>query len=433
MIIEPATRLSESLKSGPAVPPRAVAGVILVILCAVLTFTALTVNKKQILNVGTNRFWGVCQIWEQNGFLNSYGLWLERINPAFYRQQGPPGLYAYANSDTGFLLPIYTVERALVIIRGRPSRALFQLYSQLVVLAGAFFLALLGMRIAMRRGHDLLFAGTAGLAAGVVFQNVMHNLDRAREIHHSTVFLTLLIVLLYVRERWWERLRDGSTGLSVLVAGLIFAMAISDHITNAGFLVLVIGVLAVYGQVPRMSLRRWSATYLAPVAVGFVIFQLQLWLARTHLGIDSIGSPVILRFGFGNTGFAHPQILSHLRPPWSWWGLASLAAVCLVAVLARRSESAEEDRRDLEPVFIPILVWTCLAAVFSEMVAVHPYLFDLFLIIPSVLLVFVHGPVLLARFYKNTGLIALAVLFGAFFYVWMSLTAYATYIASLSR
>jgi hypothetical protein len=64
-------------------------------------------------------------------------------------------------------------------------------------------------------------------------------------------------------------------------------------------------------------------------------------------------------------------------------------------------------------------------------VAIHPYIFDLFLIIPSVLLVFVHGPILLARRYNHTGLIAVTVLFSALWYVWISLTAYATYVARL--
>jgi hypothetical protein len=63
-------------------------------------------------------------------------------------------------------------------------------------------------------------------------------------------------------------------------------------------------------------------------------------------------------------------------------------------------------------------------------VAIHPYIFDLFLIIPSVLLVFVHGPTLLARRYNHT-LIAVTVLFSALWYVWISLTAYATYGARL--
>jgi hypothetical protein len=271
----------------------------------------------------------------------------------------------------------------------------------------------------------VVFAGTLGLAAGLVFQNATYNLHRAREIHHSTVFLTLMIVVLYLRERWFERLKKSDLTAAIVIATLMLWMAVSDHIVNSAFFALAIGLLAFYRVSPPLSLRRWSSLYVLPVLAGEALFQLQLWLGRKYLGIPSLGSPLLLRLGLGDSQFSHAQILTFLRPPWSWWGLAVLATVCLVAVLIVRSlPDDDQNQRDLDPVLSPILVWIFLAAVLSELVSIHPYLYDLFLIIPSILLVFVHGPVLLTRYYAHPGLIALSVLIGATWYVWLSLSAY---------
>jgi hypothetical protein len=412
--------------------PRFVQAGILIVLCAVLLLSSLTVNRSSLLTIGTNRFWRVTQIWDEQGFLRSCGLWLERIDPAFYRQTGAPGLYAYANSDTGFLIPIYLVEKVLTVVRGRPSELLFQLYSQLVILVGAFFLAMIGMRAAIRRGQGALVAGTLGLAAGVVYQNTIHNLHRAREIHHSTVFLTLMILALFVRQRWFESNNQPRSRVSALIAVLMFGMAVSDHVVNPLFLALALGALSLYRVSSPMGLKHWALVYLLPVVSGWLLFQLQLGLARLYFGVSSMGSPLLLRLGLGNTGFAHLEILTTLRPPWSWWGLGLVAAVSLVAVLlVRGTPGDEQNQRDLEPILVPILVWVGLASVFSEMVAIHPYIFDLFLIIPSVLLVFVHGPLLIAQRYPHSGIVALGVLVGAFWYVWASLAAYSRILPKL--
>ncbi len=104
----------------------------------------------------------------------------------------------------------------------------------------------------------------------------------------------------------------------------MFWMAVSDHVVNAAFLALAFGLLAFYRVSRRLALSHWLLVYVFPVALGAGLFQLQLWLGRTQLGIPSVGSPLLLRLGLGNTGFAHAQILTFLRPPWSWWGLAQL-------------------------------------------------------------------------------------------------------------
>src|SRR6202011_1377122 len=97
----------------------------------------------------------------------------------------------------------------------------------------------------------------------------------------------------------------------------MFSMAVSDHIVNSAFLALAIGLLGYYRVAPALTSRQWLAVYVLPVVAGLVVFQFQLWAGRTYLGIYSVGSPVLLRFGFGRTGFAHAQILTFLRPPWS--------------------------------------------------------------------------------------------------------------------
>ncbi len=91
----------------------------------------------------------------------------------------------------------------------------------------------------------------------------------------------------------------------------------------------------------------------------------------------------------------------------------------------------DQDQRDLDGVLTPIVVWVCLAAVFSELVSIYLYIYDVFLMIPAVLLVFVHGPLLVARYYRHQGVIALSVLLGALWYVWSSLATYSALSARL--
>jgi len=393
---------------------------ILAALCLSLTFTALTVNRERLQDVQTNRFWRVCQIWNERGFFRTFGLWLEFRDPGYYSTTGPKALYAYRGSSTGFLVPLYVVERLIQAVRGRPSVVVFQLYSQVVVLAGAYILALIGLRVALRRGATLAFAWTCALGAALVFQNFIHNLDRAREIHHSTVSIVLMLAVLLLGDRSPDRPRWAPA----LTAALVFAMALSDHITNTAFFVLALGLLSFYGVGPVIPRQEWTLAYVAPALLGALVFQAQLWLGRAVLGVSSIGSPLLFRMGLTNSQYdSHRLIFTFLRPPWSWGGFAALAAVGLVVVLAAHRDP-KADSRDLPPVLAPLLVHLLLFTFFPNLVVIHPYVFDVFLIVPSVLVVLVYVPVIAMQRYRRPGVVALAVLMFSLLYVSISLVDY---------
>ncbi len=408
---------------------------IFLVLFGSLTFSAMTVNKERLRRVDENRYWELIRIWNERGFVTTFGTWLHVVRPTFYQNKDDtPGLYAYSHSGTGFLIPIYLVEKMVILIRGRPSAFLFQIYSQIVVLVGAFFMAMLSARISLRHCGDHLFAYTLAVSAGLVFQNFIHNLNSAKEIYPSTVGSVLLIVIVYLRERYESGSSIERTWIGALIGFAIFWMAFSNVVVIAGFYVGAVGLLSMYGIGPKVSLREWLRAYMLPVVVAYGLVQGQLLLAQIFLNVPAIGTSVLMRMGLkGLDSFklgGHWMILTHGRDKWAWFGFAGLALVGLFGMLITlRDPKNENDSKDMAHVLSLVLTYLFFALAFSELVVVHPYIFDVFLIIPSILVVIVYGPLILRRYYHHPRLIALGVLVFSVGYVWVSLVDYAIMVS----
>jgi hypothetical protein len=125
----------------------------------------------------------------------------------------------------------------------------------------------------------------------------------------------------------------------------------------------------------------------------------------------------------------HWQIFSFLRETWRWPGFAALALVGLIVTFIEyRDHSNAANALDLSHVASPLLTYVFMLAMFSQAVAIHPYIYDLFVILPSVLLVVVYLPLHARRWYPHTGTIALGTLMFAMVYVSVSLVDYAIFV-----
>jgi hypothetical protein len=407
---------------------------VVALLCLSLAFSALTVNFQALTSPKSNRYWRVIELWTEQGISSTFGLWIQGGSRKLFQinDDSTPVQILYSHSSTGFLLPIYLVERLVTLARGRPSGVLLQLYSQIVVLLGAIALSFLAIRIARRRQAEPIFAGTVGLAAGLIWQNFFHNLAFASEIYPSTVSSALIIFVLLLRDKLDGAPTTARRRIHGLIAVTMFWMALSDMVP-AGFLPLSVGLLSFYGVGPVLTRRTWLLVYVFPVVVGFLVLSGQVWLAQRYSAIPLMGTPLVTRMGLQGLGRwglgGHWQILSNLRETWRWPGFAALALVGLIVTLIEyRDRGSAANALDLSHVASPLLIYIFVAAVFSQAVLIHPYIYDLFVIIPSVLLVVVYLPLHARRWYPNTGAIALGTLMFAMVYVWVSLVDYAIFV-----
>jgi hypothetical protein len=402
------------------------------VLSAVLCLTAGTVNRERLHDPTTNRYYThVFKYWNSLG-IRSFGLWLNDEAPSFYQQGDTLSrLHFYGHSSTGFIVPAYIVDRVITSVRGRSSGFVVQLYSQVIVLASSLLISLIGFRIGVRRGLPPLVAGTFGLCAGLVFQNFKHNLAQASEIMPTSVSVLLMLVVIYSRDVAWDGPAILARRLDWVIGTAMFWMTLSDLVIVPAFFGIAVGLVALYGISTRLTLRRWALVYVTPVILAFGLFRLQLALGRAYLGgVTAIGTPDLVRMGLNGRDTlglgGHRMILTFLRDQWAWWGFAGLALAALVLVLfhCRRAKD-DVASRELTGLLPMMITYILLASAFSELVLIHPYIYDLLLIVPSALLVCVHAPVAVSLWYPRQGLVALVVLMFSLMYVWVNIVDYA--------
>jgi hypothetical protein len=107
---------------------------------------------------------------------------------------------------------------------------------------------------------------------------------------------------------------------------------------------------------------------------------------------------------------------------WKWvFILGSIATLAILAAYVAR----RVPRVAVEVLTALAGGWLLYAAVFSQAVAIHPYLYDIFLFAPFVLALFAFAPALLESMTGRTGAIVMVVVFCACWYALFQMRLYA--------
>jgi hypothetical protein len=200
--------------------------------------------------------------------------------------------------------------------------------------------------------------------------------------------------------------------------------------------VALAAVLAVLGR--GLSWKRFALVIVLPWIASMALYQLQVKAANVRFpDVTVTGSRALWRSGFdGDTRYYgdHLGIVTRRDVPrrdfpnsqylfkWKWvfiLGLASVAMLLIAFIQGRAPRIA------LEALVALTGSWLFYAAIFSQAIVVHPYLYDVLLFTPLCIALFGLAPALLESMTRRSGAIMLVIVFSAFWYSFYQMRLYA--------
>lgn len=322
-----------------------------------------------------------------------------------------------AHLTSGFVL-----EKIWRALTGRYGWRLLALHNQFIALLGATLLALLAYRLARRCGVDPLHAFVLGIAAQMVQFTFPSNLALSWEMSPQAYSLLPAIAFLLLEERALDGRR---TRMHTILQGIaIFALTCLEGLCSTMFIAAYLAtVLLMRGE--RPPLRRLIGMLLLPWLAAYAIYGIQLSCAK---GETLIGSSFQYRSGLDGDAMFYGDHLdiafgrdlvragrSDTLFRWPALFFAGVAALLAILIAFARGRAP----RIVALVLVTLAgEYVLYAAVFSQAVALHPYLFDALLVTPLILALFALAPALAEVSTQRTGLIVLLALFGA---AWLSM------------
>lgn len=358
--------------------------------------------------------------WLEHGYFASGGL-LVSTSPA-------APLSFYRSSTGGVFLPGFIVQKIYMMFSGRYSWRLMAFQNQVFMLLASAFLALLGFRLAQLVGatpsHALLLAISLEAVHFTFPDNLMTYWEMSARIPW---LLFACVFLLFEVKSLAGRTRLISFGQAVCA----FALTYMEFVAGVTFVASYM-VLAFLLTRERVSWKRLLLIGLLPMLLALGVYKMQLTWVRTHYPkVPMMGSEFSFRSGFdGSLTYYgdHLDIFKRRDVPrrdfphtgpwlfrWKWLFLSSTASLLAVLYLAMRG-------RVEMVVVVSILsllgAYLMYAALFSQAMVIHPYLYDVMIFTPLVLTFLAVAPSILENYTHHRGLAVAAVFFIA---VWVSM------------
>lgn len=357
--------------------------------------------------------------WLDHGYFRSFGV---LVRPA----SEPPGHRYYVSSTGAHLISGFLLEKAYSAVTGHPSWRLLAWHNQVCTLIVAALLGLLAFRLAQRAGLRPLHALVLALSVEIVHFTFPDNLALYFEMNGRPFFLLFAAIFLLIEERCTER----RTPMAILgQAAAAFLLVWMEYVAGAAFLASF-AVLTVVLHRDQMAVRRLLLSVVAPTILAASLFGVQRLLVRLN-GLPTDGSTFLFRTGLDGSSLYYGDHLDIAlrRDPvranfpynreylfrWPWLFFAATAALAAVLVAAMRGRVATVTTLSLLSLLGSYLLY---AAVFSQAVMIHPYLFDVLLFTPLILALFAAAPALVESASEHRG-VAVAIVF--FLAVWVSM------------
>jgi hypothetical protein len=339
----------------------------------VLSYLSLTVHRRAPSEFGSDPGARRTQMelsqWQQHGYFASYGLLRPSTDPHTL----------YRSSSGAHRLTAYVVWQ---VTGGSPYAQ--AAHNQLVSLAASVLLALVAYRLALRLEVSPLQARALGIGAGMVLLTFPDNLALFWDMSAQAYWLVPALAF-FLFEKRWQRLL------------LVFAMTWLEYVAATMFVGAWVLASFVLGDERPRYLKSIGLAWLAALA----LFGLQIGLAgidsdshltgsgfayRTGLDGDAelYGTPLDIAFGRDIVRAQRPAVREQLFR-WPLLFCAGLAA-CLAMFLAYARGRA--PRETILPLLALSGAYVLYAGVFSQAVALHPYLYDAMLVTPLILALF---------------------------------------------
>jgi hypothetical protein len=358
--------------------------------------------------------------WNDHGYLALHGL----LWPT------PDGKTVYRNGTGAMMVGAFVAEKVWMAMTGQYGWRLMAIHNEVVVLLISALLALLAYRLARRFGASSISAFILAVAAQMVWFTFPDNLALFWLPTAQTFALGAALVFLLLEER---ALDGGRTRrITLLQALAIFALVEFEFVMAAMFIAAWLAVVFLLrGEHP--PLKRLVMMVVLPAVIAMSIYGLQLLGVRSERshGVNVAGSGFLYRTGLDGDAmfYGDPLDIAFGRDVvraqragnkeflfrWEWLFFAGLAAVLVVLAAYLRGHAPRVAVVTLVTLLGAYLLH---AAVFSQLVALHPYLFDIVLATPLIVALFAIVPAMVEVRTGRTGLIILVVLFIA---TWVSL------------
>lgn len=352
--------------------PRAALLFLAIGLCA-LAYLWLTVHRRAdadfAANPGAVRTRIELTQWQAHGYFASYGL----LRPS----PDPNVLY---RSSTG----AYRITAYLVALAGFDAHAQ-ALHNQLVSLLTSVLLALLAFRLAIRIGIEPLHALALAIGAQMVQFTFPDNLALYWDMTAQAYWLIPALLFLLIEEHAVE----GRTRRTNLAQALtVFAMTYVEYVCATMFLaVYLLAVLFMDDE--RPPLKRLLLMLGAPWLVAMALFGLQLALAGADDSMQLVGSRFVYRTGLDGDAELYKtpldiafgrDIVRAQRPAAREqlfrWPILFLSGVAAVVAMLMAYVRGKVPRIAVLPLIALLGSYLLYAGVFSQAVALHPYLYD---------------------------------------------------------
>jgi hypothetical protein len=421
--------VSRSPSSAAAARETRLAGLLYLAFGAiVLLFLLGTVHRRTDAEIQTfnDRFHRVVQVWIEHGYLKHGGLAFTEPGELNPRQT------IWRSSSMAFLQGAHVLERLHYLLRGSYSYRLMLLHNQVMVLLTAAAIALLSMRLALRIGLRREHALILGLASLAVFQTFPHNL-----FYYWEILPTLAVVLVASS---WLLLEESFVGqdsephwVGRCRAVLVFLLVWIEPVSAAFMIGAFVG--ACFLLAPE-SFRRVALVrnVLLPAAAGVLMLMLQvLWVRYRFPEVTLEGSSFLFRTGLdGSTQYVegHWDLVTRRWPTpdwainfWKWLFCAGVAATTAVYTFYLRGQSTL--RSSVFVLSVAFGLYIPLAFAFLQSVAIHPYGYDIYLLLPFVIALFGVAPAILEQRSHNTGVFVYATVVLAWCFAFVQLRTYA--------
>jgi hypothetical protein len=384
----------------------------------------MTVHRRSMEKLSSTdapiRAHAIITHWINHGFFASYGmLW-----------PTPDEKFIYRSGTGAFMVSGFLTEKVWIALTGRYGWRLLALHNEMLLLLISALLALLAYRIARRFDVEPLHAFVLAVAAQMVWFTFPQNLAGYWHVSEQTWCLLPAIGFLLLEERALDGRRTRS--ITALQALAIFALTYIECAVGTMFIAAyVVAVLLLRDD--RPPLKRVGTMLLLPWVFAFAIYGIELAGVRhvsKQTGAKLTGSDFLYRSGLDGDAMFYGDHLGiafgrdvvragrengQYLYRWKWLFICGVASVLMTLAAYLRGRVPQ-----FVVVMLVALIGSYLfyAAVFSQAVALHPYLFDVLLATPLILALFAIVPAFVESQTRRTGLIVLLALFGA---SWLSM------------
>lgn len=364
--------------------------------------------------------------WLEQGYFHSVGM----VN------HSPERMEIYDSSTGVFRVSGFVLEKVYSTIFGHYSYRLLALHNQIVSLIISALAGLLSYRLARRFALPPLLGFAAGASVVAVVFTFPDNLDLFWEMSAQAYALLFALTYLLIEERWVDQ-PSRPRIVMLAQAAAIFMMAIMEPIVALGF---AASLMAVNTLVRRDgSWKGLALVVILPCAAAMLLYQLQVKMATARFpDAERTGSKILFRTGLDGDStmygdhldIAKRRDVARINWPanreylfrWKWvFILGVVSSLTLFAGFIR----GQVHWTALEALVALTGSWVLYAAVFSQSIVIHPYLYDVLLFVPLSIALFALAPSLLESITRRTGTILLVVVFCAFWYSLFQMRLYA--------